>query len=69
LRCRSPRPVRRPGGGAQSEPDEPRQQQPEPAYRLLLDDLRREQADERALLRSVLDKLPDEHTMRAIELR
>jgi hypothetical protein len=38
------------------------------AARLLLDDLQREQADERELLRRVLDKLPDEHTMRAIEL-
>jgi hypothetical protein len=35
---------------------------------LLLDDLQREQSAERALLRRVLDKLPDEHTMRAIEL-
>lgn len=38
------------------------------AAHLLLDDLQREQADERELLRRVLDKLPDEHTMRAIEL-
>ncbi len=38
------------------------------AVRLLLNDLQREQADERELLRSILDKLPDEHTMRAIEL-
>lgn len=38
------------------------------AAHLLLDDLQREQADERELLRCVLDKLPDEHTMRAIEL-
>ncbi len=38
------------------------------AAHLLLDDLRREQADERELLRRVLEKLPDEHTMRAIEL-
>ena len=38
------------------------------AARLLLDDLGREQADERELLRRVLDKLPDEHTMRAIAL-
>jgi hypothetical protein len=38
------------------------------AAQLLLDDLQREQSAERALLRSVLDKLPDEHTMRAIEL-
>ncbi|HEX5308085.1 MAG TPA: hypothetical protein VFW38_03300 [Solirubrobacteraceae bacterium] len=38
------------------------------AARLLLDDLQRGQADERDILRRVLDKLPDEHTMRAIEL-
>lgn len=38
------------------------------ATRLLLGDLQREQADEREILRHVLDKLPDEHTMRAIEL-
>ncbi|HEX2392447.1 MAG TPA: hypothetical protein VHI77_05970 [Solirubrobacterales bacterium] len=38
------------------------------AVRLLLDDLRREHAEERELLRGILDKLPDEHTMRAIEL-
>jgi hypothetical protein len=36
------------------------------AVRLLLNDLQREQADERVLLRRILDKLPDEHTMRAI---
>jgi hypothetical protein len=39
------------------------------AVRLLLDDLQREQAPERELLRSILDKLPDEHTMRAIALQ
>jgi hypothetical protein len=38
------------------------------ACRLLLNDLQREQADEREVLRAILDKLPDEHTMRAIEL-
>jgi hypothetical protein len=38
------------------------------AAHLLLDDLRREQAGEREILRRVLDKLPDEHTMRAITL-
>jgi len=38
------------------------------AVRLLLNDLQREQADEREALRHVLDKLPDEHTMRAITL-
>jgi len=39
------------------------------AVRLLLDDLQREQASEREILRAILDKLPDEHTMRAIVLR
>ncbi len=38
------------------------------ALRTLYRDLRREQADELELLRAVLDKLPDEHTMRAIAL-
>jgi hypothetical protein len=38
------------------------------AVRLLLNDLQRGQASERAILRGILDKLPDEHTMRAIEL-
>jgi hypothetical protein len=38
------------------------------AVRLLLNDLQREQAAEREILRAILDKLPDEHTMRAIEL-
>lgn len=38
------------------------------AVRLLLNDLQREQADERAVLHAILGKLPDEHTMRAIEL-
>lgn len=38
------------------------------AVKLLFDDLQRDQADERELLRSILEKLPDEHTMRAIEL-
>ena len=38
------------------------------AVRLLLNDLGREQAAERELLRTILGKLPDEHTMRAIEL-
>jgi hypothetical protein len=36
------------------------------AVRLLLNDLQREQAGERALLHQILAKLPDEHTMRAI---
>jgi hypothetical protein len=38
------------------------------AVRLLLNDLQRGQASERELLRGILEKLPDEHTMRAIEL-
>jgi hypothetical protein len=38
------------------------------AVRLLLNDTQREQADEREVLRAIIDKLPDEHTMRAIEL-
>jgi hypothetical protein len=38
------------------------------ALRLLLNDLQREQDDERKILHEILDKLPDEHTMRAIEL-
>jgi hypothetical protein len=38
------------------------------ALRLLLGDLQREQADERAILRGILGKLPDEHSMRAIVL-
>jgi hypothetical protein len=39
------------------------------AVRLLLNDLQREQEPERETLRSILDKLPDEHTMRAIVLK
>lgn len=38
------------------------------ALRLLFDDLQRGQATERETLRRVIDKLPDEHTMRAITL-
>jgi hypothetical protein len=38
------------------------------ATRLLLNDLQREQADEREILQRILAKLPDEHTMRAIEI-
>jgi hypothetical protein len=38
------------------------------AVKLLLNDLQREQASEREVLRRILEKLPDEHTMRAIEL-
>ena len=36
------------------------------ALRLLLNDLQREQASEREVLWGILEKLPDEHTMRAI---
>jgi len=38
------------------------------AVRLLLNDLQREQAAEREALWRVLEKLPDEHVMRAITL-
>ena len=38
------------------------------AVRLLFNDLQREQASEREILRGILAKLPDEHTMRAIVL-
>jgi hypothetical protein len=38
------------------------------AVRLLFNDLQREQADEREILRGILEKLPDEHSMRAISL-
>jgi len=38
------------------------------AVRLLINDLQREQADEREILWAILDKLPDEHVMRAIEI-
>ena len=38
------------------------------AVRLLLNDLQREQAEEREVLRAILEKLPDEHLMRAIAL-
>jgi hypothetical protein len=38
------------------------------AVRLLINDLQREQADEREILWRVLGKLPDEHVMRAIEI-
>lgn len=38
------------------------------AVKVAFDDTRREQAHERDVLRRILDKLPDEHTMRAIEL-
>jgi hypothetical protein len=39
------------------------------ALRLVLNDLQRGQADEREVLRRILEKLPDEHTMRAIEIK
>jgi hypothetical protein len=38
------------------------------AAHLLLDDLQREQADEIEILRRIVDKLPDEHAIRAISL-
>lgn len=38
------------------------------AVRLLLLDTQRDQESERRLLRSILEKLPDEHALRAIEL-
>ena len=38
------------------------------AVRLLINDLQREQADEREILWRIVGKLPDEHVMRAIEL-
>jgi hypothetical protein len=38
------------------------------AVKLLLDDLGREQGEERRILRQILEKLPDEHAIRAIQL-
>jgi hypothetical protein len=38
------------------------------AVKLLLNDLQRGQAAEREILHAILSKLPDEHTMRAIQL-
>ncbi len=38
------------------------------AVKLLLDDLRRDQASEQRVLRQILDKLPDEHAIRAITI-
>jgi hypothetical protein len=38
------------------------------AVKLLLLDTQRDQESERALLNSILEKLPDEHAIRAIEL-
>ncbi|MEA2315667.1 MAG: hypothetical protein QOI03_2359 [Solirubrobacteraceae bacterium] len=38
------------------------------AVRLLLNDTRRDQASDREILHEILEKLPDEHSLRAIEL-
>jgi hypothetical protein len=38
------------------------------AVKLMLNDMQRDQASEREILREILQKLPDEHTMRAIQL-
>ncbi|HWX97785.1 MAG TPA: hypothetical protein VNZ01_13170 [Solirubrobacteraceae bacterium] len=38
------------------------------ALRLLINDLQREQADERQILWRIVEKLPDEHAIRAIVL-
>lgn len=38
------------------------------AFKLALDDTQREQSSERTVLRDLLEKLPDEHTIRAIKL-
>jgi hypothetical protein len=38
------------------------------AVKLLLDDTQRDQAQERQTLRSILAKLPDEHSIRAISI-
>jgi hypothetical protein len=38
------------------------------AVKLLLNDLQREQHDEREILHAILAKLPDEHVMRAIAI-
>jgi hypothetical protein len=38
------------------------------AVKLLLDDLQRGQKDKRAVLWRIIDKLPDEHSIRAISL-
>src|ERR1700730_13464404 len=39
------------------------------AVKLMLNDLQREQASEREILRGILGNLPDEHTMRTIVIR
>jgi hypothetical protein len=38
------------------------------AVKVLFEGLQREQASQREILRGILNKLPDEHTMRAIDL-
>ncbi len=38
------------------------------AVKLLLDDTQRDQEDERRLLWAILERLPDEHSIRAIEI-
>lgn len=38
------------------------------ALKVLVDDLQREQAEERRLLQGILAKLPDEHSIRAITI-
>ena len=38
------------------------------ALHSLLDDLGHDEADVKAIVRAVLDKLPDEHSIRAIDL-
>jgi hypothetical protein len=38
------------------------------AVKLALDDTQREQSEQRTVLREILSKLPDEHTIRAIQL-
>jgi hypothetical protein len=55
--------------GVVSVPLTPRQMKiTHTAVKLLFDDLGRDEAEERDVLRRVLDKLPDEHTMRSIEI-
>lgn len=39
------------------------------AFKLALDDTQREQSSERVVLRDLLGKLPDEHTIRSIQLQ
>jgi hypothetical protein len=62
---------RLPDGGAErvTLELEPRQMKiTHSAVKLLLNDLQREQRDEREILHAILAKLPDEHVMRAIEI-